>query len=180
MLMTSIENFFTTNKSKLIIGSVFLFGVALMLFPSAKKESDNLILSESVDEIQIYSDILSRDLKKSVSHMLGDDDIEVMITLESSFESVYASDASVNSATVGEKTDVLSEKQLVLIGPQSRPEPVVVKKIPPKIKGVVVVCKKEISRETAKKITKLAATALNVSETKIYVTGGSFNENQQY
>lgn len=177
--MVNIEKIFTSDKSKLIIAVLFMAGVFLIFLPDGKKSDTAYVTGSSVDEMQIYSKLLSDDLKQSVSHMLNDEEIEVMVTLESSFEAVYASDAVVTQATAQEKTDTRSEKQMVLIGPSSQPEPVVVKKIPPKIKGVVVVCKKEISKETVDKITKLAATALNVSETKIYVTGGNLYENRQ-
>lgn len=176
--MNILEKIFKTDKSKILISAVFIIGILMVFVPGSKKNENILPQNTGVDEMQMYSRILSDDLKKSVCHMLGDDEIEVMITLESSFESVYASDASITQATAEQKTDVKSEKQLVLIGPSSEQVPVVIKKIPPKIKGVVVVCKKEISKETVEKITKLAATALNVSETKIYVTGGAFYENQ--
>lgn len=176
--MNIIEKMFAANRSKLIIAAVFVAGILMVFIPGSKSSDIAVSKNSGVDEMQIYSGLLSDELKKSVCHMLGDTDVEVMITLESSFESVYASDASITQATGEQKTDVKSEKQLVLIGPSSQQVPVVVKKIPPKIKGVVVVCKKDISKETVTKITKLAATALNVSETKIYVTGGTSNENQ--
>ena len=125
-------------------------------------------------EISEYAAMLENGLKESVAQIVGSENVSVMITLESTFENVYVSDASINEAVTADKTDRKSEKQLVLTGASgSTQTPVVVKQLPPKVKGAVIVCERGGEKDIKERVTALAATALNISPTKIYVTGGN-------
>lgn len=126
------------------------------------------------DEISEYSALLEEGLKQAISQVVGSGNVSVMVTLESTFENVYFSDASVNEAVTADKTDIKSEKQLVLTGASGEGQtPVIVKRLPPKVKGAVIVCDRGDEADIKERVTMLAATALNISETKIYVTGGN-------
>ena len=162
------------EKIVIIIG--FALGVIFILTPvlfgDEEKNSSQAEYGAS-DELAQYSAMLENGLHKAVAQMIGSDNVRVMITLESTFENVYVSDASVNEAVTADKTDIRSEKQLVLTGASGKDQmPVIVKRIPPKVKGAVIVCESGNDKNVRSSIAAMAATALNISETKIYVTGG--------
>ena len=151
-------------------------GVALLCFSFLSKPtetSDSQPTVDASDEIAVYSHMLESGLQSAVACMTGSDNVKVMVTLDSTFENVYVSDASINEAVTSEKTDVRSARQLVLTGSAGDGQmPVVVKRIPPKVKGAVIVCDGLANNNLKSSIAAMAATALNISETKIYVTGG--------
>lgn len=123
-----------------------------------------------------YTRELEQNLSRVISKIEGAGKTQVFVTLENGFESVYASDASVYETTSSGSVDTKSEKQLVLTGTGSVGQsPVVVKKISPKIKGVVIVCDGGGNEYVRQRITELAATAFNIQKSKIYVTGGTLS-----
>ena len=142
-----------------------------LLFEGERSDKERALLSPS-QEMYEYSESLEKSLCSAVSEMVDSDQVSVMITLEGTFENVYASDASINEAVTADKTDMRSEKQLVLTGGNNAQTPIIIKKIPPKVKGAVIVCKNGNDPQVKSSVAALAATALNISETKIYVTGG--------
>ena len=156
--------------------SVILITVSAMLFLLVTLPSRDATESVSSDtELSSYTRELEENLARVVSGVEGAGKTLVFVTLDTGFESVYASDASVYETSASGTVDTRSEKQLVLTGSgTSGQSPVVVKKISPKIKGVVIVCEGGRDEYVRKRITELAATAFNIQNSKIYVTGGNF------
>ncbi len=163
-------------SEKSIVAICLAVGAFLLLTPilfDAEKNDGTAAEYTASDEMAQYSLMLESGLQKAVSQMTGSDNVKVMITLDSTFENIYVSDASINEAVTADKTDIKSEKQLVLTGSSGKEQlPVVVKRIPPKVKGAVIVCEGGNDKNVRSSIAAMAATALNISETKIYVTGG--------
>lgn len=173
--MKKLSDIFSAEKSKLLVILLLATGLVLFFLSGNTGSNGNREVAEytPTDELAQYSELLERNLEDAVSKLTGDQNAKVMITLESTFENVYASDASINEAVTADKTDRRSEKQLVLTGGTASQSPVTVKRIPPKIKGAVIVCKNGEDGKTRSEITALAMAALNISESKIYVTGGN-------
>ncbi len=163
-------------SEKSVVAICLAVGAFLLLTPvlfDGVKDGGTSDEYTASDEMAQYSLMLESGLQKAVSQMTGSDNVKVMITLDSTFENVYVSDASINEAVTADKTDIKSEKQLVLTGASGKEQlPVVVKRIPPKVKGAVIVCDGGNDKNVRSSIAAMAATALNISETKIYVTGG--------
>ena len=153
----------------LIIGATL---IALPMLFDIKNSPESEEYSAS-SEIYEYTNMLETSLQNAISQLVGSDNVKVVITLESTFENIYVSDASINEAITADKTDKRSEKQLVLTGATGQTQtPVIVKRIPPKVKGAVIVCDGGNDKTLRSCIVAMAATALNISETRIYVTGG--------
>ena len=153
----------------LIIGATL---IALPMLFDIKNTTESEEYSAS-SEIYEYTNMLETSLQNAISQLVGSDNVKVVITLESTFENIYVSDASINEAITADKTDKRSEKQLVLTGATGQTQtPVIVKRIPPKVKGAVIVCDGGNDKTLRSCIVAMAATALNISETRIYVTGG--------
>ncbi len=163
------KGFFSDIKktAPLLLLVVALVLVTVSYLP--KKET-----AEEKDELSEYSSMLEMGLKEVLSKMVDDDSLEVFVTLESSFENVYASDATVNEQDSSGLFESTSQKQIVLAGSVSgQKEALVVKRIPPKVKGAAVVCRGGDDAELKRKITALAAAVLGVAENRIYVSGGN-------
>lgn len=152
-------------------------GLLLLLLPALLGENRRTEKAQETaasEELSAYAALLEDGLKEAVCRVVGGGDVSVMVTLDSTFENVYVNDASINEAVTADKTDRKSERQLVLIGANGENQiPVVVKRLPPKVRGAVIVCTGGNDPALRARITALAATVLNVSETKIYVTGGN-------
>lgn len=163
------------DKTKLLLLCLLLVGAVLLSLPKSEKDTRAPSSSEACfDELREYAAFLEEGLCRTVKSTTGDETAQVFVTLEGTYENVYASDASVNEATTGDTTDRKSEKQLVLTGSGTDgKQAVTVKRLTPKVKGAVIVCRGGEEEGTKKKIVLLASTALNVPETKIYVTGGN-------
>lgn len=160
---------------KLVSVALLSLGLILVMLSIVYENSGDTAKETSYTaELSEYSEELSESLKNAVCGIVGSDDVRVMITFESTFESVYYSDAVVNEAVTADKTDRKSEKQLVLTGNMGENQsPVVVKKLSPKPSGAIIVCKGGNDAEIKNRVTELASCALNISKNKIYVTGGN-------
>lgn len=170
--MYDFKRLLTDGKTPIILIAVSAVLFFLLLFPSDKTYTEK---NEPDSELSFYTRELEENLARVISGVEGAGRTQVFVTLESGFESVYASDASVYETSASGTVDTRSEKQLVLTGSgTSGQSPVVVKKISPKIKGVVIVCEGGRDEYVRKRITELAATAFNIQNSKIYVTGGNF------
>lgn len=174
--MKRLYDFFLEEKGGKTVAILFSAGI-LLLFLSGSffgSSSPGKTAKTAANELEEYSSMLESNLEHAITTLTGDKKATVMITLESTFENVYASDASMNEAVTADKTDRKSEKQLVLTGSSaSSQSPVTVKKIPPKIKGAAIVCRYGGDERVRKEIISLATAVLNISESKIYVTGGN-------
>ena len=93
----------------------------------------------------------------------------VMITLDASSEYIYASKQSVkeSSSKNGETTSKEVSKDIIFYGDGK--QPILVKEIEPKIKGVAVICKGISNAEIQLKIINLVSTVLNLPTNKVYV-----------
>ncbi len=121
--------------------------------------SDNTINFE-------MSDIYAKEIEKQLVGMLeaieGVGKAEIMLTITSTEEYVYAETVKQGSSQ--------SENDYVIIDKGSQKEALVKKINNPAISGVVVVCEGGDDPRVCEKIYKAVSTALNISTGKIYVT----------
>ena len=108
-----------------------------------------------------YVEYLEEKLEKSLRSLEGVTDATVMITLESGFEYVYATDEETKTTSSG----TLTTSSLVLVSGQ----PVVEKEIYPIIKGVVVVASAAKDIQVKLNILSLIQTILEVPNEKITI-----------
>ena len=169
------KQFFISHAKGIILAAAALTG-CLLLILSGFIQSDGKNAKQSGETTpEDYRLSLEKSLSETVDKIDGAGKTSVMITLECSFETVYASNAKLDE-TVGqnESGQKTTEKQLATTSSRTDGEaPVIVKKLNPKIKGVLIVCEGGNSKRVKNEVLKAAATALNISEAKIYVTGGN-------
>ena len=135
---------------------------------------------QASDGTQEYAIKLENDLKDLLSNIKGAGNTRVLVTLENSTETVYATEEKKNKEATEDKTDgQLSkkkesddcEKKYIKIKDADGTErALLVTQIQPTIKGVVVVCDGGDNPDVQQKISNAIKTALNITSKRVYVT----------
>ena len=180
-MVTKIKEFIKTNLKTFVLAVCILLGSILMIAGSivSHQQDDTGSVTGEDRDLAEYTKKLEEKLAEVVSRIDGAGKCTVMVTLDTSFETVYANNASIDEKlsdmeTPVSKTERTSEKQLVLLNSKESGEtPIVVKEICPRIKGVVVVCDGGSDSEIQSKIIQAASVAFHLSTNRIYVTGSS-------
>lgn len=175
------KNFFSDmfkNKKIVIVSIAALLGICLILLSqSLETNSQSRKVSEnSGSSLDLYTDTLETRLESVVSNISGAGKAKVFITFDSTFETVYLSNARLDESKTNTDTQKkTTEKSLATLHTgTSNQEPVVVKQICPKISGVLIVCKGGENNAIKNNIINAVSTAFDISKSKIYVTGGDF------
>lgn len=125
-----------SNRIKIII-AVGLIGIILIAMSDLFTKNDNK--TEATDEnasYTAYSDELEKKLCDVISSIDGVGECKVMITLENSKESVYATDEE----NKNDDNSSSSKDEYVIYDSDNGEAPVLIKEYYPKIQGVTVVC----------------------------------------
>lgn len=142
--MSKIKSFFEKFKKikHIHIYVAVLVGIVICLiyfcsFTSGKKKPDNTDnnSTENYGTSVEYIDFLENKLSNVLSKVSGVGKVEVIITLESGFTYEYATDTETKTMVSGGTETTVTTETVILVSN----EPVIVKEIYPKIKGVVVV-----------------------------------------
>lgn len=167
------------NKKILLLGIAALLGICLILASQGsetkvKNEQNSKTHSPSLD---LYTSTLESRLESVVSNISGAGKANVFITFDSTFETVYLSNARLDESKTNTDTQKkTTEKSLATLHTGSaNQEPVVVKQLCPKISGVLIVCKGGEISTVKNNIINAVSTAFDISKSKIYVTGGDFS-----
>lgn len=156
------------TRKVLLIAAVIVTGILFILLSASPEKKDEETVASRLDN---YIKETEHRLCNTISDIEGAGKTKVFITTENTFETVYASNASVNENTNGKTT----EKSLAYSAGSSysSPNPVVVKELCPDIKGVLIVCEGGKDSKISNEIKNAASIALGISKNKIYVTGGT-------
>lgn len=147
----------------------------MLLLLSGGGESKTKVSESDSENLAAYAKELEKGLSEIISSIEGAGKAQVMITFDSSFENVYAYNAGVSESGVG-ASGRSTEKELVLTGNKNDESPVLVKRLTPRIKGVLVVCEGGGSSDIAKKVSSAAGTLFGIAESRICVTDGTRGE----
>ena len=131
----------------------------------SKKQENNLSQIDSGEYVRNQEEKICEILKR----IEGVSEPFVMITIDSSSEHIYASKQNVkeSSSKNGETTQKEVSKDIIFYGDNK--QPILVKEIQPRIKGVAVICKGISDAEKRLKIINLVSTVLNLPTNKVYV-----------
>lgn len=142
------------------------------------QESASTAADAGVDEDALYAARMEERLTQALSRMEGVGEVQVMITLKASSElvvekeqpvrrsSTNESDAAGGSRTVGE---VISEENVVYQSDGSLSEPYVVKTLPPRIEGVLVIAQGAGNGTVNRTIVEIAQALFDVEAHKVKV-----------
>ena len=156
------RNFVKKNAPVLVI--LFLLGIIFLCL--SEYDSNKSTGNGSVDfDSNNYAENLEEQLCSILEKMDGVEDVQVMITLETSARyqiadetgATYGFDTYVNSFSLQNSSEKVSESRVIEI-------------TAPKIKGVSVVCKGAENISVKERIINLISSTLNLTKNKIYVT----------
>lgn len=175
----SINDIIKNPKNKnliLIIGclGIVLLGITSFFDKGKTKETPQTDSSKYTAED--YADRLEQKLLELIANIDGAGKAQVMVTLESGIEYVYASEEKSNvdlsqegEQRKGEKTN--TEKKLILVeNSDGNEQALVCTEIQPKVKGVVVICQGGDDPIVQQRVVGVVTTALDISSKKVCVT----------
>ena len=117
--------------------------------------------SKDAEDLEEYRKELEKQLKELIEKLDGASNVSVMLTFEQGSCLEYAQDGTYNGGIATSKKYVLNDKD----------EPIAVKTICPKIRGVAVVCSGGSNPILAQKIINLLCALLDVNSSRVYVSG---------
>ncbi len=131
-IMGKLKGFFKNYKYAII---VLVIGLALMLIPSGKKSASDI--TETTQSVSHTSDNIEEQLVSILKQIKGVGDVQVLLTLENSGETVFQTDDE--SSQHENNND--NKTQTVIITDADRNQSGLVKTChTPKYRGAVVVC----------------------------------------
>lgn len=158
------------RKIIIIVLVVALAGIFLSenLFKNAPKEEKS---QNSMTALNEYEKSLEKRISSILSDIEGVGKCSVMVTLESSLQSVYSSDSEEKNET-GEQNNSRSQSLKHVILNNSGEQAVLEKQIQPKIRGVVVVCEGADNPVVAENVSQALKAVLGVTGADISVVKG--------
>ena len=134
-----------------------------MLWPESGEKAKNTEFPDSEE----YRLQLEEQTRKLIKELEGVSDCRVMITLESGYEYLYASDQTLDRAydNSGVLLSSKADKKYILEG---NGNPIIFSETPPVVCGIAVVAK-NISAETEYKIVRLLRAVYGISSNRISV-----------
>ena len=177
--LSKILNGETSKKVIIIIG---VLGIALIFasgfFKPEKKENEKAVMSRC--STQEYVSKLEKSLTEIVSSIKGAGESKVMVTLENSEQTIYATEERQNKEATEDKSDGqtskkkesdgLEKKYITIKDSDGSEKALSVTQIQPTVKGVVVVCQGGDDPCVQKKVVDAIKTALNITAKRVYVT----------
>ncbi len=174
-MMNEIKDKLLKNIRPLALCAVALLGIVLIAASAGEEKSDAVTLEDSYSKLDTYTEDVEKRLTAIIENIEGAGDTAVMISFESSFESVYANNARLEENTSQDVTQSAktTEKQIVLAGDNANGEsPILLKELCPRVKGVLVVCEGGNNERVCSNVKEAVTALFGISQTKIHVTVG--------
>ena len=141
------------------------------------------------DSTQDYVNKTEERLKDIVTKISGDDTPQVMVTLESGIEYVYARQTKSDSGTVEnkngetelktEQNDKAEESLIIVTAEDGTETPLVVTEIMPEVKGVVISCAGGNDENVKAAVSDAVCTALDISDKRVCVIGKNYTNERR-
>lgn len=163
----------------LIIGLILLIGASIFIKPKpTNKSSDKQMVVKQMTE-EDYANGLEIELKNILSKIHGVGNVDVLVTLDSNNEVVAAMDIVQSQTTTNEKdnnggmrTTVQTESNNKIVTSQNtggQNQPIVLKKVMPEVRGVVIVADGAKDPNVAYELMTSVQTALGIPAYKVKV-----------
>ena len=153
----------------IVVGLVIIF---LPDFSASSKDEVDISLSGSTDNLE-YARALEARVKNIVERLDGAGTCEVMITLESGTEQVFAVESRENKTQSSDSQRVSSaydsERSILTVSSAGGQQPIIVRQDEPKVRGVVIACEGADNQNTALKITEAVKTLFSIPSSSICV-----------
>ncbi len=176
------KSFFQNDKKVKILTAILIAGIVLIalseFWPSGQKKS-KVVSSSEEQTSQRYTQELEEKIMGIVGSIRGVGDLKVLVTLESSEETVYAQETK---TSVDSTKDVMSEngktqrkesteqKYLLVEGEDGKKQALIKTTKEPEVKGIVIVCEGGDSTAVKAEVINAVTTALDISSSRVCVT----------
>ena len=174
MDIQKIKAMFQTKNLKFII-ILIVVGLVIIFLPdfSGSENTDvDIKLSGSSENLE-YAKALEERVKNIVQSLDGAGKCEVMITLESGTEQVFAVESRENKTESSDSQRVSSaydsERSILTVSSGGTQQPIIVRQDEPKVRGVVIACEGADNQNTALKITEAVRTLFSIPSSSICV-----------
>ncbi|ADH60856.1 stage III sporulation protein AG [Thermoanaerobacter mathranii subsp. mathranii str. A3] len=188
MDFNKLKDKFLKDNKKLMenLTVIFLIGLILLIGastfkprPSNNNEDKELVMAQKENNSEDYAQKLEKDLENILSRIEGVGNIEVLITLNSDEEVVAAMDVVESSTTTNEKDSsgavretIQTESNNKVVTSQDtsgQNKPIVLKRIMPEIRGVIVVADGAKDPKLRYELSLAVQTALGIPAYKVKV-----------
>ena len=145
-----------------LIGIILIFASEFFASKEAAAPAEN---SQSFD-YQQYTQSLEERLEDVISSIDGVGNCKIMITLENTNESVYATDNEIKS----DNNSVNQKDEYVLYETDGGETPVLIKEYMPKVQGVTVICDGGDNKQIQEKIINSVTALFNIPTSRVSVS----------
>ena len=175
-MATNLKSLLKNKKVSFAIFIIGILGILLIfisdLFSGNTKEKT---VSEKVYSEDEYCTEMESKIKNIVQTMTGNENVQVIVTLESSYEYVYLNEKDLSNDYTNEKDtstktkDNSSEKYIIVEDSDGNESGLLVTTLSPTIRGVVIIFKGN-GVDLSEEVKSAVMAALNISSSKIYVS----------
>lgn len=149
------------NKNNLIICLILIIGVVLMVAAGTDKKEK----PDSANTASIDVEAEEKRLESILSQIDGAGSVSVMVTYYSGVEKSLAYETKQNTASREDKSEMSTDKKAVM----TDGEPMVVKEVYPKVKGVIVTADGAGNAAVKQAISEAVAACLDVPAHRICI-----------
>ena len=169
-------------KLAIIVGffGILLIFVSGMIPKKGSEAESSKIKSDTAVNSEMHRELLEKNLAYAVSKIEGAGNPQVLVTLENTAETIYATeerknkeaseDKSSGEVTRKKESDDCEKKYITIKDSEGTEHALAVKKIEPKVKGVVIICPGGDDPIVRNRITEAVTTALSITSKRVYVT----------
>ncbi|NLY43496.1 MAG: stage III sporulation protein AG [Clostridiaceae bacterium] len=189
-LKAQLVKYFTKKENIVNFAIILIVGIIIVIAGDSlfgnktdKKENNAVSISEKKEagretEGDSYGEQLEKRLQDILSRIKGVGKVSVMITFESSIERIPALDIS-ESQTITEESDsqggsrkvtqLEKENKTILLNQQGNQQPLILKELQPKVKGVIVAAEGASDIQVKSNICEAVKTSLGIPAHKVQV-----------
>lgn len=139
-------------------------GLILLIFPFSSPQKTTVEVADDEVDFSAYEEELAHKIKQMAGALTGDRNASVLLTLDVTRETVYATESTVNGETQ------YSTKYLLSDG-----EPVETHIILPRIRGIAVVCKGGDDASVRLALISMLTAAFDIPASRVYVGASHAN-----
>ncbi len=170
-IINVLKNFKLDKKTIILIICGVLAVIFLLIGElTADNEKDHVSVTDTSAYSAQYIKKAESDLKKIISKINGAGKTDVLITLESCYENVYAKayEQNIDSSENNDSTGYKEQYAIVKKGSQNE-ECLILKVYEPKVKGIAVVCEGGDKTAVIKAVTETVCALYDISSDKVSV-----------
>lgn len=172
---------FLENKNFVKIAvAIGIIGVLLIFLSDFINVENEPKTEERVMTSDDYAKELSVDIETFVKNITGDQNVSVLVTLESGTEYIYATKKNVDTDVVenrnsnenyNNQTSDKTEESYIIIKTDTGEQPLLLGTIAPSVRGVAIACESGANAAAAEKIKNAICVLLDITESKVSITG---------